>query len=124
MVLTALLRNISAPAFLLSHLFAFSTDALAEVKKALAATGDIQNLRRENLALFKDNQKLKEDLEATKMTLAETQKSAKEQADRDAESIRLLQDNLEARLAETTAIDNELLSKRRVFLLLTLLKFS
>ena len=124
MVLTALLRNISAPAFLLSHLFAFSTDALAEAKKALAATGDIQNLRRENLALFKDNQKLKEDLEATKMTLAETQKSAKEQADRDTESIRLLQDNLEAHLAETTAIDDELLSKCRVFLLLTLLKFS
>ena len=63
------------------------------------------------MALFKDNQKLKEELEAIETILTDTQKSAKEQADRDAESIHLLQDSLEARLAETTAMDDELLSK-------------
>ena len=89
--------------------------ALAEAKRALAETGDVQNLRRENLALFKDNQKLKGELEATQLFLAETRKSAKEQADRDAESISLLQDNLEARLAETKAVDDELLSKYIAF---------
>ena len=81
----------------------------------MADTGDVQNLRNENLALFKDYQKLKEELEATQLSLAETRKSAKEQADRDAESISLLQDNLEARLAETKAVDDELLRKYNAF---------
>ena len=81
----------------------------------MAETSDVQNLRSENLALFKDNQKLKEELEAIKTILAETQKSAKAQAERDAESIHLLQDSLEARLAETTAVDDELLSKCKAF---------
>ena len=91
--------------------FAWSTGALAEAKKALVDTADVQNLRNENLALFKDYQKLKEELETTQLSLAETRKSAKEQADREAESISLLQDNLEARLAEPKAVDDELLSK-------------
>ena len=52
------------------------------------------------MALFKENQKLKEDLE-----------TAKAKADQDARSISLLQDNLEARLAETKAVHDELLSK-------------
>ena len=108
-------RNISASAFLLNRLIDFSIDALAEAKRALAESGDVQNLRRENLALFNDNQKLKGELEATQLSLTETQKSAKEQADRDAESICLLQDSLEARLVETTAMDNELLSKYKSF---------
>ena len=80
-------------------------------KRALAESGNAQNLRNENLELFKENQKLKDDLDAAQKLLAEIQKAAKEQADRDAECIRLLQDNLEARLAETQAVDDELLSK-------------
>ena len=66
----------------------------------MAETGNIQNLHNENIALFKENQKLKEDLE-----------TAKAKADQAARSISLLQDNLEACLAETKAVDDELLSK-------------
>ena len=66
----------------------------------MAETGNIQNLHNENISLFKENQKLKEDLEV-----------AKAKADQDAKSISLLQDNFEARLDETKAVDNELLSK-------------
>ena len=55
-----------------------STGALTEARKALAETGDIENLRNENLALFKENQKLAEDLEVAKKQVSETQKSAKE----------------------------------------------
>ena len=63
------------------------------------------------MTLFKENPKLTENLEAARKQIAETQKSAKEQANRDAESIRLLQDNLEARLIEIQAVDKELLGK-------------
>ena len=65
----------------------------------------------ENLELFKENKQLKLDLESTQKLLEDTQKGAKDQAERDAKSIRLLQDNLEARLVETKAVNNDLVSK-------------
>ena len=92
------------------NLSAVSTDALAEAKVALADTGNAQVLRTENQELYKENRQLKTDLESAQKLLA--QKTAREQAERDAESIRLLQDNLEARLVETKAVDDDLLRKR------------
>ena len=97
--------------FLLSSFFVFSTDALAEAKKALEESGNAQNLRKENIELFKENERLKGELEATQKLLSEVRESSKERADRVSESIRLLQDTLEARLSEIKAIDDELLSK-------------
>ena len=91
---------------------AVSTDALAAAKEALADTGNAQVLRTENQELYKENRQLKTDLESAQKLLEATQKAAREQAERDAESIRLLQDNLEARLAETKAVDDQLLRKR------------
>ena len=89
-----------------------STDALAEVKEALADTGNAQILRVENQELFQENRKLKSDLESAQKLLETTQKAARDQAERDVESIRLLQDNLEARLAETKAVDDQLRHKQ------------
>ena len=77
-----------------------STDALAEAKESLANVGNAQILREENQELFQENRKLKSDLESAQKLLETTQSRAKEQAERDAENIRLLQDTLEARLAE------------------------
>ena len=88
-----------------------STDALAEAKEALADTGNAQILRAENQELYQENRELKSDLESAQRLLETTQKAARDQAERDAESIRLLQDNLEARLAETKAVDDQLLRK-------------
>ena len=51
------------------------------------------------------------DLESAQRRLETTQRAAKDQAEKDAESIRLLQDNLEARLDETKAVDDQLLRK-------------
>src|SRR4051812_13383428 len=68
-------------------------------------------LRMENVELFKENKALKDELEATQKLLADVRKSAKDQADRDAESIRVLQDN------------NELLSKYSIFVLFAYSKF-
>ena len=90
---------------------AISTDALAEAKEALANVGNAQILREENQELFQENRKLKSDLESAQKLLETTQNKAKEQAERDAESIRLLQDTLEARLAEMKAVDDQLLRK-------------
>ena len=95
----------------LSSFFVFSTDQLAEAKKGLEESGNVQNLRKENIELFKENERLKGELEATQKLLSETRESSKKQADRDAESIKLLQDTLEARLAEIKAVDDELLCK-------------
>ena len=103
--------------FYYSFLSAFSTDALAEEKRDLADSGNVETLRTENLELYKENKQLKVDLEATQKLLADTQKAAKDQAEQDAESIRLLQGNLEARLAETEVIDDGLLSKQVSFYL-------
>ena len=94
----------------LSSLF-FSADQLAEAKKGLEESGNAQNLRKENIELFKENKRLKDELEASRKLLSEARKLSKEQADRDAESIKLLQDTLEARLAEIKAVDDELLSR-------------
>ena len=89
-----------------------STDALTEAKEALATVGNAEILRKENQELFQENRKLKFELESAQKLLETTQSRAKEQADRDAESIRLLQDTLEARLAEMKAVDDQLLSKK------------
>ena len=89
-----------------------STGALAEVKEALATVGNAEILRKENQELFQENRKLKSDLESAQKLLETTQSKAKEQAEKDAESIRLLQDTLEARLAEMKAVDDQLLSKQ------------
>ena len=62
--------------------------------------------------MFQENRKLKSDLESAQKLLETTQSKAKEQAEKDAESIRLLQDTLEARLAEMKAVDDQLLSKQ------------
>lgn len=99
----------------LSSLFVFSADQLAEAKKGLEESGNAQNLRKENVELFKQNERLKGELEASQKLLSDTRKASKEQADRDAESIKLLQDTLEARLAEIKAVDDELLSKTLYF---------
>ena len=72
--------------------FAISTDALAEAKEALANVGNAEILRKENQELFQENRKLKSDLESAQKLLETTQSKAKEQAEKDAESIRLLQD--------------------------------
>ena len=48
----------------LSSFFVFSTDQLAEAKKALEDSGNAQNLRKENIELFKENERLKNELEA------------------------------------------------------------
>ena len=88
-----------------------SADALAEAKEALANVGNAQILREENQEMFQENRKLKSDLESAQKLLETTQRAAKDQAEKDAESIRLLQDNLEARLAETKAVDDQLLRK-------------
>ena len=90
----------------------FSTDALAEAKEALANVGNAEILRKENQELFQENRKLKSDLESAQKLLETTHIKAKEQAERDAESIRLLQDTLEARLAEMKAVDDQLLSEK------------
>ena len=95
----------------LSSLFVCSADQLAEAKKGLEESGNAQNLRKENIELFKENERLKGELEASRKLLSETRKASQEQADRDAESIKLLQDTLEARLAEIKAVDDELLSR-------------
>ena len=90
---------------------AISTDALAEAKEALANVGNALILRETNQELFQENRKLKLDLESAQKLLETTQSRAKEQAERDAENIRLLQDTLEARLAEMKAVDDQLLRK-------------
>ena len=95
----------------LSSLFVFSADQLAEAKKGLEESGNAHNLRKENIELFKENGRLKGELEASQKLLSETRKASKERADRDAESVKLLQDTLEARLAEIKAVDDELLSR-------------
>ena len=97
--------------FLIHLFFVFSTDSLAEAKKALEDSGNAQNLRKENIELFKENERLKGELEATQKLLSEVRESSKDRADKDSESIRLLQDTLEARLTEIKAVDDELLSK-------------
>ena len=97
---------------LLTELSAFPTDALSEAKAALADTGNAQVLRTENQELYKMNRQLKIDIESTRKLLEAAQKAAREQAEKDAESIRLLQDNLEARLVETKAVDDDLPSKQ------------
>ena len=89
-----------------------STDALAEAKEALANVGNAEILRKENQELFQENRKLKSDLESAQKLLESTLSKAKEQAEKDAESVRLLQDTLEARLAEMKAVDDQLLSKK------------
>ena len=88
-----------------------STDALAEAKEALANVGNPEILRKENQE-FQENRKLKSDLESAQKLLESTLSKAKEQAEKDAESVRLLQDTLEARLAEMKAVDDQLLSKK------------
>ena len=93
-------------------LLTIATDAHAEAKEALATVGNAEILRKENQELFQENRKLKSELESAQKLLETTQSRAKEQADRDAESIRLLQDTLEARLAEMKAVDDQLLSKK------------
>ena len=90
---------------------AISTDALAEAKEALANVGNAQILREENQELFQENRKLKSDLESAQKLLESTLSKAKEQAEKDAESVRLLQDTLEARLTEMKAVDDQLLRK-------------
>ena len=62
--------------------------------------------------MFQENRKLKSDLESAQKLLESTLSKAKEQAEKDAESVRLLQDTLEARLAEMKAVDDQLLSKK------------
>ena len=89
-----------------------STDALAEAKEALANVGNAEILRKENQELFQENRKLKSDLESAQKLLESTLSKAKEQAEKDAESVRLLQDTLEARLTEMKAVDDQLLSKK------------
>ena len=94
------------------NLSAIPTDALAEAKAALADTGNVQVLCTENQELYKENRQLKTDLESAQKLLETAQMTVREQAEKDAESIRLLQDNLEARLAEMKAVDDHLLRKR------------
>ena len=98
-----------------SYFSIFSTDQLAEAKKGLEESGNIQNLRKENIELFKENKRLKNELEAAQKLLSDVRESSKERADKDAESIKLLQDTLEARLADIKAVDDELLSKWDLF---------
>ena len=73
----------------LRYIWLFSTDALAEAKEALANGCNAQILREENQELFQENRKLKSDLESAQKLLKTTQSRAKEQAERDAENIRL-----------------------------------
>ena len=88
-----------------------SADALAKAKEVLANVGNAQIHREENQELFQENRKLKSELESAQRLLESTQRAAKDEAEKDAESIRLLQDSLEARLAETKAVDDQLLRK-------------
>ena len=74
----------------LSSLFVFSADQLAEAKKGLEEFGNAHNLRKENVELFKENERLKGELEASRKLLSEARKSSKEQANTDAESVKLL----------------------------------
>ena len=105
-------RTILKSAFyFFSSFFVFSTDHLAEAKKGLEESGNAQNLRKENLELFKENERLKGELEAAQKLVSDIQKSSEERAKKDAESIRLLQDTLDARLSEIKAVDDDLLSK-------------
>ena len=89
----------------------YFADQLDEAKKSLEESGNIRGLRNENLALFKENERLRSELETSQKLLAETRKASQEQAERDAESIKLLQDTVEARLGDIQAVDDELLSK-------------
>ena len=59
-------------------LLAILTDALAEAKEALANVGNAQILREENQELFRENRKLKSDLESAQKLLETTQSRAKE----------------------------------------------
>ena len=95
----------------LSSFFRLFYRSTCRAKKALEDSGNAQNLHKENIELFKENERLKNELEAAQKLLSDVRESSKERADRDAESIKLLQDTLEARLAEIKAVDDDLLSK-------------
>ena len=99
---------------------------MAKAKQIVSETGDIEVVRRENAALFKqleENRKTAEaNLKAVQDSAAEGQNALKaellklqRQAEKDGLLIQSLQGRLERQADESTAIDEKLLSKPHFF---------
>src|SRR5664279_1064470 len=84
---------------------------IAEAKELVANGGNAQQLREENLALFKQNEKTLRDLKACQKALRDSDAKAKSQAEKDAQTIKELQDSLNLRLDEISALDQHILGE-------------
>ena len=84
---------------------------IAEAKELVANGGNAQQLREENLTLYKEHEKTLQDLKACQRALRDAEAKAKEQAERNAQTIKELQDSLNLRLDEITALDRHILGE-------------
>ena len=84
---------------------------IAEAKEVVANGGNAQQLREENLTLYKEKEKALQDLKASQRALRDAEAKAKEQAEKNAQTIAELQDSLNLRLDEITALDKHILGK-------------
>ena len=65
----------------------------------------------ENLTLHKEKEKVLEDLKACQKALKDSEAKAKEQAEKNVQTIQDLQDSLNLRVDEIAAIDQQILVK-------------
>src|SRR5664279_4393647 len=84
---------------------------IAEAKELVANGGNTQQLREENISLYKEKEKVLHDLKACQKALRDSEAKAKEQAEKDAQTIQELQDSLNLRLDEIAALDEQILGK-------------
>src|SRR5664279_772297 len=84
---------------------------IAEAKELVANGGNTQQLREENLTLFKENEKTLQDLKACQRVLRDSDAKAKAQAEKYAQTIKELQDSLNLRLDEITVLDRHILGE-------------
>src|SRR5664279_4995691 len=84
---------------------------IAEAKELVANGGNAQQLREENLTLFKQNEKTLQDLKACQKAFWDSDAKAKAQAEKDAQTIKELQDSLNLRLDEIAALDQHILGE-------------
>src|SRR5664279_5451964 len=88
---------------------------IAEAKELVANGGNAQQLREENLTLYKEKEKALQDLKAFQKALRDSDAKAKAQAEKDAQTIKELQDSLNLRLDEITALDRHILGALLAF---------
>ena len=89
----------------------FALDMIDKAKEILGDADSVTRLREENLAVFKESQRVSKELDQVKLELSKAKEEITSLANKNASAVQDLMDQLSRRHDESTVVDENLLGK-------------